>query len=319
MRVLVADDDVTCRLVMQKTVEKLGHDCVVTNDGNQAWEACQADHFDVLITDWMMPGMDGPELCRRMRQRTDVGYTYIILATALGQHENVLEGMEAGADDYLTKPIVPFDLRARLIAARRVTDLHKQVNSFHSELERLNVELARQARTDPLTGVGNRLCLHEDLRRRHDEAVRDDAWYSLAICDLDDFKRYNDTYGHLEGDEALRKVATTLAETTRATDRVYRYGGEEFVVFFGGQTLEEGVAGMERLRHAVESLAIVHEGRTPPGLLTISVGIAARDPLRPETPATLLAAADRALYQAKHDGRNRTVAASLTAEPVPTA
>ena len=208
MRVLVADDDATSRLVLQATVEQLGHECVVATDGSDAWDAFEQAPTDVLITDWMMPGLDGPELCRRVRQRADDGYTYIILATSLERHEHVLEGMEAGADDYLTKPIDPFDLQTRLIAAQRVTELHKQVAQFHSELARLNVELARQARTDPLTGLGNRLRLHEDLRsapRTRRSGLG--AAYCVALCDLDDFKRYNDTYGHLAGDEALRRVA----------------------------------------------------------------------------------------------------------------
>ena len=126
--------------------------------------------------------------------------------------------MEAGADDYLTKPISPFDLRTRLIAARRVTDLHKQVARFHDELERLNAELAVQARTDPLTGLGNRLRLHEQLEAHHAVAVRYGRPYTVALLDLDDFKGYNDTYGHLDGDEALRRIGRTLVLASRATD-----------------------------------------------------------------------------------------------------
>jgi len=307
MRILIADDDVTCRLVLQKTVEKLGHECVATTDGAEAWREFQTAPFDVVITDWMMPGLAGPELCRRVRQRADDGYTYVILATALGRHENVLEGMEAGADDYLTKPVVPFDLRARLIAAQRVTELHKQVRRFQQELERLNGELAQQARTDALTGLGNRLRLHEDLRSYHERAVRTGQWYCLAMCDLDEFKRYNDTYGHIDGDDALRRVARALGRSTRAADRAYRYGGEEFVVLFANQTLEQGVHGMERLRQAVEDLGIPHTGRRVPGVVTISVGVSAFDPAGDDTPSALLEAADEALYRAKREGRNRVV------------
>jgi two-component system cell cycle response regulator len=309
MRILIADDDVTCRLVLQKTVEKLGHACVAATDGAEAWREFQAAPFDVVITDWMMPGLPGPELCRRVRQRTDDGYTYVILATALGRHENVLEGMEAGADDYLTKPVVPFDLRARLIAAHRVTELHKQVRRFNEELERLNMELAQQARTDALTGLGNRLRLHEDLQSYHERAVRTGRWYCLALCDLDEFKRYNDTYGHIDGDDALRRVAGALGRSTRATDRAYRYGGEEFVVLFANQTLEQGARGAERLRQAVENLGIPHDGRSIPGVMTISVGVSAFDPAGDDPPAALLEAADEALYRAKREGRNRVVPA----------
>jgi diguanylate cyclase (GGDEF)-like protein len=313
MRVLIADDDATCRLVLQKTVEKLGHECIVASDGAAAWREFEATSPDVLITDWMMPELDGPELCRRVRDRTDDGYTYVILATALGRHEHVLEGMESGADDYLTKPIAAFDLRTRLIAARRVTDLHKQVSRFHSELERLNVELAEQARTDALTGLGNRMRLHEDLQVQHARAERSSEWYCIAICDLDAFKDYNDSYGHLAGDDALHRVGRVLDENSRPSDRGYRYGGEEFVIVLPDTTLTEGMRAMERLRAAVEALAIPHEARVPAGVVTISVGFAAYDPSTVSSPAVLLARADEALYQSKRDGRNRCTAADTSA------
>jgi len=313
MRVLVADDDTTCRLVLQATVEKLGHDCIVAMDGQDAWEKFEASSPDVLITDWMMPGLNGPELCRRVRERDDGGYTYVVLATSLGQHENVLVGMESGADDYLTKPISPFDLRTRLIAARRVTDLHKQVARFHGELERLNVELALQARTDPLTGLGNRLRLHEDLEAHHERAVRYGHAYCVALCDLDEFKRFNDTYGHLEGDHALRRVGQTLQLNSRGADGAYRYGGEEFVLVLTDTSMTRAVRAMERIRVAVEELAITHAGKLPVGVMTISVGIAAWDAASGAAPDELLAVADEALYQSKAKGRNRVTAAGLVA------
>jgi len=311
LRVLVADDDVTCRLVLRATVEQLGHECVVAVDGEDAWSKFEATSPDVLITDWMMPGLDGPELCRRIRERADGGYTYVVLATSLGQHEHVLEGMESGADDYLTKPISPFDLRTRLIAARRVTDLHKQVARFHHELERLNGELALQARTDALTGLGNRLRLHEDLQAHHERAVRYNRPYCVALFDLDTFKAFNDTYGHLEGDHALRRVAQTLQMDSRGADGAYRYGGEEFVVLLTETPLSQGVHAIERLRAAVEELAIPHAASAPSDVLTISVGIAAWDPETTGRPDDVLARADRALYQSKAAGRNRVTADGL--------
>jgi two-component system chemotaxis response regulator CheY len=261
----------------------------------------------------MMPGLDGLELCRRVRERHDGGYTYVVLATSLGQHEHVIEGMESGADDYLTKPISPFDLRTRLIAARRVTDLHKQVARFHGELERLNGELAMQARTDPLTGLGNRLRLHEDLQALHERAVRYGHPYCIALCDLDEFKAFNDTYGHLDGDHALRRVGQTLQLNSRGADGAYRYGGEEFVLVLTDTTLTRAARAMERMRRAVEELAIVHEGKDPSGVMTISVGIAAWDPSSAGAPHELLAAADEALYASKARGRNRVTAAGLVA------
>jgi diguanylate cyclase (GGDEF)-like protein len=298
LRVLVADDDPSCRSVLRAVVERLGHECRVASDGDEAWRFFQEAQPDVLITDWMMPGLNGPELCRRARQYNDDGYTYVILATALGEHKNVLEGMEAGADDYLTKPISPFDVRARLVAAKRVTELHK-------ELDRLHTALAAQARTDPLTGLGNRLRLHEDLEAMHDRAVRYGHAYCVAVCDLDDFKQFNDTYGHQAGDDALRRVSEVLDHETRSGDRAYRYGGEEFLVVLAGQTLPQALIATERIRLAVEALAIPHHTSRASEMVTVSVGVSAWDYERLDTPAKVLARADTALYQSKANGRNR--------------
>jgi diguanylate cyclase (GGDEF)-like protein len=298
LRVLVADDDAGCRMVLRATVERLGHECRVAADGDEAWRLFEEEQPDVLITDWMMPGLDGPELCRRVRQHEADGYTYVILATALGEHENVLEGMEAGADDYLTKPISPFDVRARLVAAKRVTELHK-------ELDRLHAELTAQARTDALTGLGNRLRLHEDLEAIHDRAVRYGHIYCVGICDLDDFKRFNDTYGHQAGDDALRKVGALLNHESRAGDSAYRYGGEEFLIVLAGQSLPQALAVLERIREAVEALAIPHRASRSGQAVTISVGVSAWEHEQLDTPAAVLARADRALYESKAAGRNR--------------
>jgi two-component system chemotaxis response regulator CheY len=304
LRILVADDDPSCRLVLRASVEKLGHECRVATDGDEAWRLFQEAQPDVLITDWMMPGLNGPDLCRRVRQHAGDGYTYVILATALGEHENVLEGMEAGADDYLTKPISPFDVRARLVGAKRVTELHK-------ELDRLHTALTAQARTDALTGLGNRLRLHEDLEAMHDRAVRYGHTYCLAICDLDDFKQYNDTYGHLAGDDALRKLGELLSHESRSGDCAYRYGGEEFLVVLAGQTLAQGMIAMERMRAAVEALAIPHEASRAASIVTISVGVAAWEREQLDTPTILIARADEALYQSKAAGRNRVTPSEI--------
>jgi two-component system chemotaxis response regulator CheY len=307
MRVLVADDDPTCRLVLKAAVERLAHECVTACDGEEAWKLLQQVSFDVLITDWMMPGLDGPELCRRVRHDVHGTYTYVVLATSLGEREHVVAGMQAGADDYLTKPLDPFDVQTRLIAAARVTDLHKQVTDFRVALERANGELSQLARTDALTQIGNRLRLHEDLVAIHDRAERYGHGYCVAICDLDFFKSYNDTYGHLTGDEALRKVARTLAAHCRSGDGTYRYGGEEFVVVLADQTVASAVPAVDRLREAVELLGVPHVGRPDPQVITISAGIASwRD--AGESATQLLERADGALYRAKLAGRNRVVA-----------
>jgi two-component system, cell cycle response regulator len=308
MRVLVADDETTTRLVVKAAVEKLGHECLVAEDGNRAWELLQASPVDVLLTDWMMPGLDGPELCRRIRAQESGQYTYIILATSMGKRDDVLTGMRAGADDYLIKPLDPFAVQTRLIAAERVTALHHQLVEFRSQLEVLNGELAQQARTDPLTQLGNRLRLQEDLTALHAGARRHHRPYSIAMCDLDHFKTYNDTYGHAAGDSALQRVAAVLSADLRTEDCAYRYGGEEFVILLSDEHLAGAVVATERIRTAVQGLAIPHAGNRPPGVVTISAGIAAFEPDGDFQPNVVLEQADKALYTAKAHGRNRVVA-----------
>ena len=302
MRILVVDDEPLSRLVVQATVERLGHESIAAEDGEQAWECFNQDKPDVLITDLMMPGVDGLELCRRVRGEARAGYTYLILATALGDREDVVRGMQAGADDYLIKPVGLFDLQARLIAAQRVTDLH-------AELARHRAELARLARQDPLTQLGNRRSLDDDLKVLHARSRRYGRRYCLAICDLDRFKAYNDAYGHQAGDEALRAVAATIVGEVRAGDGVYRYGGEEFLLVLPEQTLETGLVAVERMRAAVERLAIPHAAAGPGQVLTLSAGIAAFEPGELIAAEELLKRADAALYRAKSAGRNRVALA----------
>jgi diguanylate cyclase (GGDEF)-like protein len=304
MRVLVADDEPTSRLLLRRAIERLSHKCEVASDGLIAWDMLQEGDFDVLITDWMMPGLDGPELCRRVRATKRDSYTYILLATSLSADTDVIVGMQAGADDYLVKPVDPFALQTRLIAAQRVTKLHHELGHAKSELANL-------ARTDPLTQLSNRLRLHEDLLSVHERAKRSQRAFSVALCDLDGFKSYNDTYGHIQGDEALRKVGRVIASQVRAGDGTYRYGGEEFLILLPDVTAERALVGMERLRKAIEDLAIPHAGHRPPGVVTMSIGIAGWNPgdHRDEgTAAQVLEAADAALYVAKQHGRNRVVA-----------
>jgi diguanylate cyclase (GGDEF)-like protein len=314
MRVLVADDEATTRLVVKAVVQKLGHDCLVANDGDRAWALLQTTPIDVLITDWMMPGLDGPELCRRVRGRPSdaYAYTYTILATVMSDRADVLAGMQAGADDYLIKPLDPFDVQTRLIAAERVTELHTEIADYRLQLERLNGDLAEEARTDPLTQLGNRLRLSEDLRIVHARAQRHGRPYSIAMCDLDHFKAYNDTYGHPQGDQALQHVAAVLAADQRADDTAYRYGGEEFIIIYADERLPGAVAAATHLRQTIEALAIPHTGNHPHRILTISVGIATYEPGNDQSASSILKQADQALYTAKQHGRNQIATAHDT-------
>ena len=293
------DDEPLARLALEAAVERLGHEWTAAEDGEAGWRRFVEDEPDVLITDLLMPGMDGLELCRRVRAHaaTHHGYTYVILTTVLGDREDVARGMEAGADDYLVKPVELFNLEMRLVAARRVTDLHRELARFRAELSTL-------AHTDPLTRLGNRLSLEEDLRSLDARGRRYGRGYCLAMCDIDRFKAYNDSLGHHAGDEALRAVADTIKQELRAGDGIYRYGGEEFLIVLPEQTPETAWIAVERVRSSVERLAIPHAA-VPAGVVTLSVGVAAYHPGDAATVEDLLEQADAALYRAKSAGRNR--------------
>jgi two-component system, cell cycle response regulator len=306
VRVLVAEDDAVSRLILRRSLERLGHECVVASDGEEAWQSFQAGPVDVIISDWLMPGLDGIELCRRVRDSRTTAYTYFVFMTSLDDKRHFLTGMEAGADDYLTKPIDVEALQARLIAAARLTSLHQRLHEQNGELARLSKESHEAARTDALTMIGNRLRLGEDLRSLRARAARYGHRYAVALCDVDHFKRYNDFYGHLAGDRALIAVAGAISGQLRVGDAVYRYGDEEFLAILPEQTAEGASIAMERVRRTIEAAAVVHEARpTMPGVVTISVGISALAPDDKRSTDDWLKSADEALYRAKAGGRNR--------------
>jgi diguanylate cyclase (GGDEF)-like protein len=297
VKVLVADDDPGSLLVARAAVERSGHDCLAAADGDEAWALYLEHQPDVVVTDWMMPGMDGLALCRAIRARDADLYTYVVLLTSQGSRDDVLAGLEAGADDYVTKPLDPFVLHARLLVALRVTTLH-------ADLAHYRKVLSQQARTDPLTGLYNRLKLSEDLEQLHARSLRYAEEYCVAMCDVDNFKSYNDIYGHQAGDLALRTVAAALLGAARKSDGVYRYGGEEFLLVLPNQPQLGAKAFMQRALDRVRDLKIVHSG-DPLGQLTLSAGIAAFNAGHRPDAETLLGEADAALYAAKAAGRNR--------------
>ncbi len=309
MKVLIAEDEALSRRLLESALKALGHDCISGRDGAHAWELFREHGADVIISDWMMPGLSGDELCRRVREEQRGTYTYFILLTALDDKTHVLTGMEAGADDYLTKPLDRSELQMRLIAATRITALHQRLEEQQAELERLNAGLYEDARTDPLTGAGNRLRLEEDLEAVSARVQRYDQSYAVALCDVDNFKAYNDTCGHLAGDQALREITDVLAASIRGGDAVYRYGGEELLVLLAGQGEEMAAVAGERLRHAVEDLAIPHPGIDERKFVTISAGIATLHPSDVHDLTGFLERADAALYRAKAAGRNRVMVA----------
>jgi two-component system chemotaxis response regulator CheY len=313
VKILIADDDPTSRLLLKAMVSKLGHECVVAEDGSSAWEVLASGGIDVLLTDWMMPGVDGPELCRRLRNEVGGAYIYIVLTTGLDHPEDVLEGMSAGADDYLTKPVDKFAVQTRLVAAERVTELHHQLAYTQAQLEHANLELLEQSLTDQLTGLGNRRRMDEDLGRVHARARRLGRTYGVAIFDIDYFKRYNDHYGHVAGDGALRDVASCIELIVRAGECAYRYGGEEFLVLMPDCGLGDVVStAADRIRRNVLQAAIPHEARpSEPHVVTVSGGVSCWMPGSRLPAREMLEEADQALYDAKTAGRNRISAAPL--------
>jgi two-component system cell cycle response regulator len=305
VKVLIADDSELARTMLQRTLSNLGHEWIAAEDGEAAWKLFLASGADVVISDWMMPGIDGDELCRRVREHAGGSYTYFILLTSLDAHAHVVRGMEAGADDYLKKPFDADDLNARLIAAARVTALHERLSAQQTELEELNRTLFKESRHDPLTHVGNRIALQEQLARLSGSAERYRHEYCVALYDVDRFKSFNDTQGHLAADHVLSAIAEALAASFRAGDAVYRYGGDEFVVVLPEQTLTNAAAAAARMRGAVSELAIPHTARGVGAVVTVSAGVARLEQSDAGDFESVLKRADVALYRAKELGGDR--------------
>jgi two-component system cell cycle response regulator len=304
--VLVVDDDESSRELISIAVHSFGHHCRVAVDGTDALRLLAEQPADLVISDWDMPGMNGAELCQRVRGTGDDEdrYTYFIIMTAFDDREHLLAGMAAGADDYQRKPVSFDELEARLLSAGRVVDLHRRLASRTATLRDDSTRNYLASRTDALTGVGNRMRLDEEISTLLSRAQRYGHKCSLAICDLDFFKSYNDHFGHVAGDEALRRVADGMRANLRSADALFRYGGEEFVILLIEQPLGDAERAMERMRAEIEALDIPAANGGP---LTLSVGVAEIDTRTDQTPEQWIARADQALYAAKAGGRNRVV------------
>ncbi len=306
MKILIAEDDLVSRLILQKTLENWGYEVRAAENGRQAWEILQREDLQLIIADWIMPVMDGITLCREIRSSGIHGYVYFILLTGKDKKEDIVRGLDAGADDYLAKPFERDELKVRVRAGERIIKLEKELSEKNERLRQLNVSLRELAGIDPLMGIGNRRTFHTVIEKVHHRADRYSQGYSIIMCDIDNFKSYNDIYGHLAGDEVLKAVAGEIKKTIRASDEVFRYGGEEIVIVAVPEQDAEGtVAVAERIRKSVESLGIDHEG-SGRGRVTISCGVAVFDKARGDGRwEAVLARADKALYDAKEAGRNR--------------
>ncbi len=298
-QVLIAEDDPLFRRVLQARLEAWGYEVFAVETGTQAWDLLQAHVTpDLLIFDRMMPGIDGIELCRRIRSRQTDRYQYILLISGKDEKREIVEGLDAGADDYLTKPFDIGELHARIRAGNRVLLLQRNlINALEA--------LRYQATHDDLTGVWSRGAALHLLKAELERGIRSRRQTGVLLIDLDHFKKINDTFGHLSGDAVLRKAASRISSALRSYDVVGRYGGEEFVIVLS--QCADGTLAMlaERIRQAVAETPIAAEGFDIP--VTVSIGGTVSGEVTDET--ALLAIADSALYEAKRSGRNRVIVA----------
>ena len=311
MKVLIADDSIVSRHMLEATVKKWGYEPVVACDGQQAWDLLQGEDAPQLaILDWVMPAMTGPEVCRLVRQQQKESYTYMLLLTSKNQREDLIEGMTAGADDYITKPFNHHELQVRLRAGRRIVDLQ-------TELLETQAALREQATHDSLTRVYNRHSIFEVLDRELRRAEREHLPVGLALLDIDHFKSVNDTYGHIAGDAVLSEAARRIKSSIRSYDSIGRYGGEEFLIILPGCDEACTKSQAERIRRALalEPMPIHEDSNSDVSLaLTASFGATCALPGIPATTESLIRVADESLYEAKRAGRNQVVFRSLLPE-----
>jgi two-component system, cell cycle response regulator len=306
LKVLIADDDPVSRRLLQVTLSNFGYDTVLATDGAEALELTQGnDSPHLLVLDWIMPKLDGVEVCRCIRKLSQEAYFYIILLTVKGRQNEIIEGLDAGADDYITKPFDLMELKARLRAGHRILELQQQLLSSR---DRLRFEASHDAQTSLL----NHGAILEVLNKEVLRSARERTELGIIMIDLDHFKSINDRFGHMVGDDVLREVATRLQACVRPYDSVGRYGGEEFIVVTPGCDAVRSQALAERLRQSIETDPIkLQTGQIP---ITGSLGVACAR--RTTSADDVLRAADEALYRAKVEGRNRVVCASPQPFPV---
>ncbi len=311
MRVLIAEDDHTSRLLLRKMLDSWGYEVVVTEDGREALAALLGEGSPRLaVLDWMMPEMDGVDVCRRVRAVKTLQPPYIILLTALGDTKSVVKGLQAGADDYVCKPYNADELRARVRVGRRVVDLFDKLLRANDQLLEAKGRLEVLANTDVLTDVPNRRAILDELEREAARSVREGSSLGVGMLDIDKFKRVNDSYGHAAGDGVLRELVARARSVLRPYDSFGRIGGEEFLVIVHNPAPGELAGVLERIRAAVADAPFT-VGGVRLGI-TVSLGGVVRVG---ESSDRLLALADDALYAAKEQGRDRVVLAGRSPGP----
>lgn len=306
MKILIAEDEPAFRYLLEDVLIRWEYEVVLARDGNEAYQLLRGEDAPKLaILDWKMPGMEGIEICRKIRQEEGENYTYIILLTSQQRDEDLIIGMEAGADDYIIKPFKHNELRVRLRAGRRIIELQ-------NELFAAREILRAKATHDSLTGMWNHEEILGILNKEVIRSERDGDCVSIIMVDIDHFKQVNDTYGHMAGDAVLHSIAKKMGSVVRPYDSVGRYGGEEFLIILPECCQECAAFFAERLCSGISSERI----DTPEGVIpvTISLGVATSSKEWRQDSLSLVRAADAALYKAKANGRNRVEVAVETAD-----
>jgi two-component system cell cycle response regulator len=297
--ILIAEDDAVSRKLLEKSLTKAGHHVVAAANGRMAFEMFRETFFPMVLTDWMMPEMDGIALCRAIRNHVSPGYVYIVFLTAKDSKDDIVTGLEAGADDYLTKPFHPTELMARLKTGKRILELERSLKIANEEIRILSI-------TDPLTGCFNRGYMTSHLPEEINRASRYGRPLSLIMCDIDRFKNVNDSRGHVTGDSVLKLVVDSIQGALRKDiDWAVRYGGEEFLIVLPETDREGAWVVAERLRQMMAEKPIKTEDHEV--AVTASFGLASFDPGTdvPPSAEALIKEADQHLYQAKREGRNK--------------
>jgi diguanylate cyclase (GGDEF)-like protein len=294
VRILIAEDDPTTLLMLERAVKDWGYEAVAVRDGNAAWDVLRsADSPPLALLDWMMPAFSGVELCHKVRQESEAPFVYLVLLTGKAKMEDIVQGMESGADDYLSKPFDRQELKVRLRAGQRIVELH----------ERLRIHATR----DALTNLWNRRMILEILARECARAARGGTELGVVIADLDHFKRVNDILGHLGGDAVLLEASRRMNRVLRPYDAMGRYGGEEFLIVLPGCDRAGTVTAAQRMRQVVQEAEIA----TPAGNILVTASLGAVTGEGPSIDSDeLIKNADTALYRAKRAGRNRVEVAT---------
>jgi len=299
IKVLIAEDDKTCRIMLESNLEKWGYDVLIAEDGKKAWRLIQEEEIQIAILDWIMPKTNGVELCKKIRGQKSGAYIYIIMLTIKNQQQDIRTGFAAGVDDYITKPFDTHELRARLQTGKRIIGLQEQLLESQKKLQEI-------ATHDTLTNLLNRYEILNVLQDEFHRALREQNPISTIMLDIDFFKNINDAYGHGVGDEVLVEVALRLNRILRRYDKVGRYGGDEYLVVLPNCSMRSATQIAERLRRAVSQEKI----ETEAGIIgvTISVGCASSENESIQSIADLVKNSDKAMYHAKNMGRNCVVA-----------